>query len=371
MKNLFTTAPKTNASAILEYLENADKKKQALSEDSISLYPDTPSEMEMLVNNARMHEANMDYQRASFAKFSEEVRNDLLSTAIFESAVRPVLEMNFAKEREEQLAYKTVSDFVIKEGYMNLIDQFKYKNYYLAELANLVTSYADYAISEADEKIKEGLSEKDAYTIENQKIDDFILNARDIVPKDITKTIQDRVQDSINDFVDENKSNKFKIKEIYDNAKMKIAQADGLEDSEAIQQEALRFARGQERKLITECATNLFGSIVKVMTESVFAIKSLKEAYMDTDNGSSKINFSKVVGDASAIFTVMEGMNTLGIITVDEDYVKNTIGELKQSMADTIENEKLDPIKDDHERISNDDDNELPVDPEIDTTYTK
>ena len=66
----------------------------------------------------------------------------------------------------------------------------------------------------------------------------------------------------------------------------------------------------------------------------------------------------------------MEGMNTLGIITVDEDYVKNTIEELKQSMADTIENEKLDPIKDDHERIS-DDDNELPVDPETDTTYTK
>lgn len=360
MKNLFKSAPKTNAAAILEHLENMEKKNRYLNEDMISLYPEQPSDIVKSYLDKSVQEAQDNARYQSFIKFSEDMKNDLLSTAIFESCVYPVLEMNFAKDREAQLAYKTVSDFVLKEGYYNLINKFKYENYYLAEMANLVESYANDVISEADEKIKEGLSEKDAYNIENQKIDDFILNSRDIVPKDITKTIQDRVQNSINDFVDENKTNKFKIKEIYDNAKMKIAQADGVEDGEAIQQEALRFARGQERTLITECATNLFGSIVKIMTESVFAIKSLQETYMDKDNGSNKVNFSKVVGDASAIFTVMESMNTLGIITVNEDYVKNTIDELKQSMADTIENEKLDPIKNTH--VQNmDTDNELPV----------
>ena len=359
MKNLFTTAPKTNASAILEHLNMNDeqKKQQDLMEDSIVLYPENESSIAQTIADNKLQE-NMSY--ASAVAFREGVQNTLMITAIFEGAVAPVLEMNLATAREKKLAHKTVSDYVLKEGYYNLLDHFKYKNYYLAEFAMLIDDYATSIISETEEQVKEGLSEKDAYTIENQKIDNFILNARDIVPKDITKEIQDRVQDSINDFVDENKANKFKIKEIYDNAKMKISQADGYDD---IQQEALNYARAQERKLVTESETNLFGSIVKIMTESVIAIKSLKEAYMDTtDTGINKINFSKVVGDTTAIFTVMEAMNTLGIINADEDYVKNTVAELKQSMADTIDAEKLDPIKDDHEQIKDSDSDELPSD---------
>lgn len=331
---LFKNRIKTNAAAIqehLQYMEN-QKRKSILNEDLIELYPkqEEPNYYQESVNRKMIGAAAVKRRAA----FCEEVKKELMYHCIFDGVMAPILEANLANTHEIDLTSKTVYNFITEQKDINdLIDKFKYKNYYLAEFAQLVEKYTDLICETADDKMKEGLSEKDAYGIENEKIDDFILNAKDVVPNDITSTIRDRVEDSINDFVDENKKNKFEIKKIYDKAKENIAMADG--DNE-VQQEELRIARRKERA-ITEQATNVFGAIVHILTESVYKVKSLQESYMN--KSSNRVDFARVVGDAKCLFTFMEAMNTMNIIDADETYVKEAIDDLKSSMDDVVARE--------------------------------
>ena len=320
---------RSNASIIKEHLESLDKIANPIHEDLIDLYPQQNKEENFYLEsmNKIQESRNARDRRISFR---ENVTNELLFHAMYDGIIAPVMESAMSNTHEKTLAQNTISDFIQQEGAEELIEKFKYKNFYLAEFAQLIDQYTDIICEEADDKIREGLSEKDAYTIENQKIDDFILNAQDVVPNDITKCIQDRVEDSINDFIDDNKKNKFEIKKIYDKAKEKISQADGDPD---VQQEALNTARRKERA-ITECDTNVFGSMVRIMVESVYKIAPLKEAY--SKSNSDRIDYTKVVGDTRTIYTFMEAMNTLGIIEADETYVKDTINNLKNSMDDTV-----------------------------------
>lgn len=319
---------KTRAQLVKEQMELDRQKNTGM----INLYPETEEPNYYMKKSMLEAATTQSYKRLS--TFQENTMKELVFQSIYGNMIMPVLEAGFANEHQKELAAKSVIDFVNESDVYERLNNWKYRNIYLAEFAQQIEKTYKLITETAKDKLKEGLTEKDAYTIENEKIDDFLIDTKDIIPPDITKTIMNRVEDSINDFIADNKVNKLKVMEIYNKAQNKIAMADG--DKE-IQESALRQAKRQE-KAITESPTNVFGAMTRIMVESVMKIKPLNEAYT---NESGKVNFEKVLGDVRVIYTFMEAMNTLGVIDATPEYIHKTLQGMRESMDKISQDEKM------------------------------
>ena len=327
---------KSRAALILEQLE-ADKKQRALNEDSlVELYPKQPG---MTYQHKRILDEEMrTAAHKQLTIFQEDVMKELFFQAIYNGVCAPVLEQTFANSHHRDIMINATRDFINEHNVYELLDDWKYKNIYLAEFANIIQETYELITETAKDKLKEGLTEKDAYQIENEKIDNFIIDTKDIIPDDITKTIVNRVEDSINDFVNDNKTNRTKVMEIYDKAKDKISQAEEITqdpvEQQEIQQEALRTAKRQELA-ITESNTNVFGALTKILVEAAMKVPTLQSTYLQE---SGKVDLEHVLADARTMYTFMEALNTLDIIKADEKYVSDTLTSLKESVEKTVNN---------------------------------
>ena len=340
MDGIYKTRLKTRADVIKEQLE-LDEKNRVMREtlkNPIELYPEDPYPNAHLYLEANMHQRRMEQSHKNFISFKEEVLNELVFQTIYAGMVEPILEAQYATEHQKDLAAATVIDFIKENGAENLYNEWKYKSYMLAEVAENITNTYDFLIETSKDKLREGLSEKDVYSIENDKIKNFIYDTKDIIPPDVSKTVMNRVEDAINDFANDNKLNKTKILDIYNKAQDQVSAIDGApemkpEEMQQVQQEALRVAKKKER-LLTEGKTNVFGAMVKIMTESVMCLPTLQESYT-TDAG--KIDFPKILGEVKTIYTFMECMNTLGVIDVDSKYLSKTLKGMQESFQKEVD----------------------------------
>ena len=321
----YKRAPKSTGQLVREFFENKKLEEQKkLQEDSlIDLYPENKPlnayEKYLMRESASKASLHNKYQ------FQEDVKKELLYHSLFDAVIAPIMQESYANSHQMQVASKTVVDFINEEGADSLIKKLQEGNLYMVNLASLIDETSQLIMETAKDRIREGLSEKDAYSIENEKIDDFIINAKDTIPADLNKVISDRVEDSINDFIADNKENKLRVKQIYDKAREKITMADGNPE---LQESYLRQAKRQEME-ITESSTNVFGAMTKIMIESVYKIKPLKESYT---NDMGKVDFAKVVGDVRSMYTCLEAFNTLGVVNADTEYLAKTLKEMKESM---------------------------------------
>ena len=318
---------KTNADYVKDVLaEAAEKKKQEQwDKDAIDLYPENLAENNMLFKIQDKKKAASKLSEDIF-KFQEDVKKELLFHSIYEGILESVCESMAMTSHQREVIANTIVDFINEQDIEDLLDKFKYQNLYLAEFARLINEKSDVILESAKDKIKEGLPEKDAFQIENDKINDYILNAKGVVPDNFCNCVYDRVEDAVNNFIDDKRKNKSDIKKIYDDAREKVMASDGDQE---IQQEALRMAKKKEAD-ITNRSTNVFGEMVKIMTESVHRIEPIRESY--TNKTTNKIDFGKLVGDVKAIYTFMEAMNTCGIIDVDAKFITETLQNLREDM---------------------------------------
>ena len=312
-------------------------RREAVSENVIDLYPENDTSMQDNAYIRKMlRESESKKSMSNYSAFQENVMKELFFQTMYTNLVEPVLNEAYANDHHKEVAARTIIDFINEQDVYDMLSQWKYKNQILAEYAQAIDKTYKLITETAKDKLKEGLTQSDAFQIENNKIDDYIMDTKDIIPPDISKTIVDRVEDSINDFVADNKINKMKIMQIYDKAKDQIAAAEGNSE---IQESYLSIAKKKE-KAILESDTNVFGAMTKILTESVMKIRSLKESYCDEKG---KVDFSKVIGDARSIYTCLEALNTVGIVDATPEYIANTLKGMRDNMETISNDEKLTP----------------------------
>lgn len=337
---MYKRTPRTNAKTVMDYM-----KQKAIQESTFDLYPkEETKEKTFAENNAEIFYENKKRRNKlieSKSAFMDEVQKALVSNALFYSIMEPVLDEQVANTHEKTLAASVINEFVNQQNIPQMIRDWKHKSIYLAEIASNIDKYTDIIKESADEKIKQGLSEKDAFDIEDADINKFVIDIKDTIPKDITKLISDRVEDSVDNFIDTNKKNKFEIKKIYDNTKGKIDQinqdqaevtqdvpTDQPDQTQVMQQEAVAFARRKEREIL-ERPTTVFGEMTNIMLESIHKVGVLKEAYSNEYN---KINFGKIVNDTKVMYSFLECINTLNLVPIDEEYINNMLFDMRKSV---------------------------------------
>ena len=380
----------------LDTPSNADAVSQMLREsEAINLYP----EVEEDPSEAFSRELNETYGAMYAAKdaeaavaqnrraFLETTKADLLSLALYQSLVSPVQEAQLATSRERDVALNSISDFVHEEGVDLLLDQFRFKNQYLAEIAFCVEEEYDRIVEGMECKVKEGLPEEDVCEIEDRDVKKYLVDCSDKVPRDITNTIAKRVEGAITDFVDDKKKSQFKIKQIYDKAREKVDQynqaqqamdmanqtdaatSDGVDPEVKVdanlnakldaqnqedlmnqaspgydpvqmgampgvgmtpQQEAMAWAKAQESEIL-ESSYNVFDAMMRVLVESTHKTKAVRDQYLKEDG--SKVDFERVFNDVRSMYTVLEALSTVEAIHADADYLGSMIRSM-QANAD-------------------------------------
>lgn len=374
--------PLSNAEIIRDYLKEQSK---------FDLYPE--EEKEVTIHDTLQEEYDLMFAKEDAKReyrefrntFMEDTRRDLLSLGLYSAFVSPVLENMMATTREHDVACDSINHFVRDEGTENLLNQFKYQNNVLAEVAYLVEKYYDMILEGVNCKIKEGLPEDQAYEIEDKDIKSFVIDCKGKCPRDITNTITKRVEDAVDDFIDEKKKSQFKIQKIYQKAKEKVeeynnaqqafdpmnqtdapmdgnsmdpevgidnnlnAKLDAQQNQELANlndptmqappnptnpagmspaQEAMAWAKNQEA-IVLESNYSVFEAMVRVLMESTYKNEILKETYMG-DNG--RTSLKKVMDDVRAMYTVLETCNVLNIIDLNEEYLENMIKEMHASV---------------------------------------
>lgn len=318
---IYKRTPKTNAQARLEYLKS-------MQEQTIPLYENKPVEQEVSLSD-RIFEINKARNQAFKEQYEylDEAQSVLLTNALFYSILNPVLEEFGASTHEKNVGAGIITNFIQEQNIPELLEDWKHKSIYLAEIANAVDKHTN----NYKNRISKLNSNNDDYQIEDEEINDLIFDTKDIIPKDITKLISDRVEDSVDQFIDTAKKNKFEIKKIYDKAKEKIDKAKASEnidmtsdDIQQIQNEAVSFAKKKEREIL-EQNTNVFGYMINSVMKSIHEDKVLKESYSNEYNN---LNFNDIVNDTRVIYSMLEAFNTLNIITVNENYLYNTLKEM-------------------------------------------
>lgn len=318
---IYKRTPKTNAQARLEYLKS-------MQEQTIPLYENKPVEQEISLSD-RIFEINKARNQAFKEQYEylDEAQSVLLTNALFYSILNPVLEEFGASTHEKNVGAGIITNFIQEQNIPELLEDWKHKSIYLAEIANAVDKHTN----NYKNRISKLNSNNNDYQIEDEEINDLIFDTKDIIPKDITKLISDRVEDSVDQFIDTAKKNKFEIKKIYDKAKEKIDKAKASEnidmtsdDIQQIQNEAVSFAKKKEREIL-EQNTNVFGYMINSVMKSIHEDKVLKESYSNEYNN---LNFNDIVNDTRVIYSMLEAFNTLNIITVNENYLYNTLKEM-------------------------------------------
>ena len=349
----------------LDTPSNADIIRNKLLEDSsIDLYPKDEEKYDPLKSYREYYELR-EQNEAKLNKmqaFKEEVKNELLSTALYQGFLNPVLESFYAKSHEKILGRNLVSNFVESKTPDALLSKFKYQNTILAEVAFTVNHYYDNIINEAGEKIKKGLSEDDIYEIEDDAIKDMVLDVKSAIPKDVTKVISKRVQNSIEDFIDNKKKSQSEIKNIYDKAKEKIDQyirtqdfmnpyqsdaetQDGMDpdvaandnlanklnmqqaqadQQNAYKEEVMREARYKESMILESGYCNIFDAMLSNLVESIHKVGILKEAYSTDHSG---VNVEKAFNDTRVMYAWLECVNTTQMEDIDEKYLTELLKE--------------------------------------------
>jgi len=263
---------------------------------------------------------------------------------------------------DESVMKSIVSQFVNEQGTGDLLRRFKYQNITLAELGRVVNEAYDMVLyklnsyneteTNPDGSVNTTQEPKDVLKLDKGTVDEFYDNLSTVNTDNATSMIKDKVQDAIQEFIDDNVENNSRVQEIINSAKSTVdnmpstdenestdsastdATANAAPDasegdnSENTANEAVLQIRTEAKRRINilnnSRTKSPFQYMVESVTREVLRDDSLRSKYMNE----SKVNMNGITHMAEIMYTWLEMCNTLEI--VDESYIKAYI----KSLAD-------------------------------------
>lgn len=247
--------------------------------------------------------------------FSESVRISLLSECIYKF-YKEALNIGTKTYQNEALIRSTISNFIQENGSASLLSSFKTKSYVLSEMNRLVNKHHKVIIESVDK------SNGDSFVIDPNFKDEFFKDLSELNSDEAIIVIQSRVADAMEEFVQTNADNKIQIQTILQDTQEKI----NASKSEDVKESYQRMAKQKINEVNTKTPKNVFGSMVQLSSESVLKNEDMRQQYLTEDN---KINFDSIVEKCEVLYTFLETINTLGIIEINEDYIKDLLDSMK------------------------------------------
>ena len=248
-------------------------------------------------------------------KFLPEVKNMLVTEAIYK-LVKGALPDTIS-EGLLSTAKNITANFVLEEGADNLLNSFKTKSCFLAEMGSIIES--------SYESVKEAAKETfaDDFTIKNSDIEAFYAKLEQLDYDKMTDSIRQKVAKAEGEFVEANVADRVKMEDYAADTKDKIdaIKAKDDETKDAIKQEFTQMYKEQinsvmnRKKSILEC-------LVMKTGESILKNNEAKKMYTLE---SGKLNTPAVIDTAEIMYTFLEAVNTAKIKDITPEYLTKVI----------------------------------------------
>jgi len=291
-----------NAKSYNEHLKTMENKKNRNETDF--MYEGVEK-----VANAKMR----------MSKFSEALSAHLLKEC-FCVVFDKIMEAERCTQHEQSIGRSMISKLIKEEGTSALLTRFENKSMILSEFARYTEKYHRLAMESVATKTIAAPEDDTCYVLDKEIAEKFMDDVKDLVPDKTIDLIRDRVEDAMQEFIDQNTENKIAIKDIYLNAKMSVEKA----SSDAVKEEFTSRAKGLAAR-VYEKPTKVFGAMVTAVGEAVMKTDALKAEYVD----GSKLKLEHLCNDVRVMYTVLEMANTLNVVNVDSTYIKQAITDLK------------------------------------------
>lgn len=261
-------------------------------------------------------------KKERIANFGKKLKESLITSALNVTFDKVASDMSYTVH-EQNIGHSMIEKFVNEMGTENLLYNFKKKNLILSEYAFLINETFDLMIKEAydKEQSEDDIDDNSTYIPDKSEGKKFIDNVMSCTPGKVPIIIQDRVQKSVQDFVDQNVKNKEAIKDIYAKAKDKINKP----GNEKYQEEINFQAKKDVEKIYNE-STSLLEMMVRLNSESIIKDDILKEHYLLENNS---LDYNSILKDTVVMYTVLETVNVLGLIEPDKKFISKLLDDLK------------------------------------------
>lgn len=278
------------------------------------------------INEARAMMESAEAKRIrrmkAYPAFKENVQNRFVGGFLW-SICEQVLDKNMASDHAKAIARGTVESYVKENGAMNILKNMNGKSLFLTEAAQLLDTTIESVLEDTDP------DNEDTYAVDPEKEKEFYDSLGDSDVDDITNTIRMRVVDAEEKMATDNIKDKMDMDEIMRDAADRIdavrtsnAEGNTPDDSaELQQQEAVSMSKYRMNKVSNNRPRTVLEQMVRTNSKKVLSDPELSKAYME--NG--QINYDKLIESTTAIYTVMETLNSLKLEEFDRESLKKMI----------------------------------------------
>ena len=316
-----------------QYLTESAKKK--IKEKKIKKEKEEEDEEK----NKYYDKANKESKvRESYLSFKHRLKDTLLCEAIYNiySQAVPTQMTECLTKRGmdiESMERGFIEDFIHEQGSPEkILRKWRTKNSFLSEYASIIDSTYEEILESVDK------NEPDTYGLPTNTKSQFYSQLSQATPDEVVDTIKNRVMDSINNFLDENREMKNAITDIYGNAQTKNATT----DDDAMKESAdVRYpTRTEERisNLKRNRHLSVFGEMTKLVGKNIVMNEDLLYQYINEDTG--RIDSNSVVECSAIMYTFLETCNTIKLVNVDQEYIEKVFNEMEQSITEAAKKRK-------------------------------
>lgn len=265
------------------------------------------------IQNENKRKLNEEY-----TEFIKNSRDYFLSEAINMILQKSLNEDTSLEDREYGKAL--VEGFVQENGSIKLLREFSKKSLLLANIASIVNE----AYQQVLHSCKEGDSKtfRITKTVDSQFFD-RLMNCSD---EKINEKINQRVCDSIEDYVQANVNDRLDLDELADKTKEKIEniKAKTADERDKIVAEFTNQYNKQVKDIKSRKnrKVGIYEQLLYSASQGIVRDKTVLESFM---NESGSLNVSKIRDKVTVMYTFLEMLNTTKMANINESYIEKVI----------------------------------------------
>lgn len=260
--------------------------------------------------------------------YRQVVLREMLSTAFKGIYIGALNEIDLLDANATRFCEARVDQFIEEKGgpAALLIEMSSSGNYLLSRLATIVEDTAEKAEEEADdvdkatEKVPEDSKEDMFDELEKEEDVDVAISV-----------IADRITSAEEEFIKKNADDKKKIEDIVNdiNDRIEAVKNDG-DMTEEEQEHATEQLEKESARLISDVYSDgrpkpLFEFMVRKNCDIILKDPELKKVFK---NEAGKLDMDRIVDTTSYMYGFLEFVNTLGLVKVNEDYIREMVNEM-------------------------------------------
>ena len=225
-------------------------------------------------------------------------------------------------EENRKYGKALVEGFVKENGSIKLLSEFGRKSILLASIADVV--------KESHQKVVHSCATKEgeckSFTISKAIEDEFFTKLIGLNDEKINEKINQRVCNSLEDFVQSNVNDKLDLEELAEKTAEKISniKSTNAEERAKIEESYTQLYKREAQKIRTRAnrKVSVYEQIMDTMTRSIVSDNQLRESFV-TESG--QLDMGKISGKVNTLYTFLEMLNTAKIVNVNEAYVEKIL----------------------------------------------